>query len=171
MSSTSRVILKSSPYRPLIPLPRLSGTYTMKVPERFSADFMKSCDDFMPPSKLSWRLLLASRPSGLGAIHHQRRGRSGRREHWVALPVLSQQAGVGRGNPAPSFGRCALALRFADEHSTRLDRIAGLVSGMIDAHSVYPSLHRVFLKTFPAGESQNRCTRGLRLNTQASTPG
>jgi AcrR family transcriptional regulator len=44
------------------------------------------------------------------------------------------------------------ALRFADEHTSRVDRIEGLVSGMIAAHSVHPSLHRVLLEDVPRGK-------------------
>ena len=43
------------------------------------------------------------------------------------------------------------ALRFADEHTSRIERIEGLVSGMIAAHSVHPSLHRVLLEDIPRG--------------------
>jgi len=43
------------------------------------------------------------------------------------------------------------ALRFADEHTSRVERIAGLISGMIAAHSVHPSLHRVLLEDVPRG--------------------
>jgi AcrR family transcriptional regulator len=43
------------------------------------------------------------------------------------------------------------ALRFADEHTSRIERIEGLVSGMIAAHSPHPSLHRVLLEDVPRG--------------------
>lgn len=43
------------------------------------------------------------------------------------------------------------ALRFADEHTSRIERIEGLVSGMIAAHSIHPSLHRVLLEDVPRG--------------------
>lgn len=41
------------------------------------------------------------------------------------------------------------ALRFAIEHTSRIERIEGLVSGMITAHSNHPSLHRVLLEDVP----------------------
>ncbi|MGA2730371.1 MAG: TetR/AcrR family transcriptional regulator [Terracidiphilus sp.] len=41
------------------------------------------------------------------------------------------------------------ALRFADEQASRIERIKGLVSGMITAHSNHPSLHRVLLEEVP----------------------
>ncbi len=44
------------------------------------------------------------------------------------------------------------ALRFANEHTSRIERIEGLVSGMITAHSVHPSLHRVLLEDVPRGK-------------------
>lgn len=44
------------------------------------------------------------------------------------------------------------ALRFADEHTSRIERIEGLVSGMIAAHSIHPSLHRVLLEDVPRGK-------------------
>ena len=44
------------------------------------------------------------------------------------------------------------ALRFADEQSSRIERIKVLVSGMITAHSNHPSLHRVLLEEVPRGK-------------------
>jgi AcrR family transcriptional regulator len=44
------------------------------------------------------------------------------------------------------------ALRFADEHNSRQVRIEGLISGMIAAHSIHPSLHRVLLEDVPRGK-------------------
>ena len=44
------------------------------------------------------------------------------------------------------------ALRFADEQASRIERIKGLVSGMITAHSNHPSLHRVLLEEVPRGK-------------------
>lgn len=44
------------------------------------------------------------------------------------------------------------ALRFTDEQTSRIERIEGLVSGMIAAHSVHPSLHRVLLEEVPRGK-------------------
>jgi AcrR family transcriptional regulator len=44
------------------------------------------------------------------------------------------------------------ALRFADEHTSRIERIEALVSGMIAAHSLHPSLHRVLLEDVPRGK-------------------
>jgi AcrR family transcriptional regulator len=44
------------------------------------------------------------------------------------------------------------ALRFADEQASRIERIKGLVSGMISAHSNHPSLHRVLLEEVPRGK-------------------
>jgi AcrR family transcriptional regulator len=41
------------------------------------------------------------------------------------------------------------ALRRADEQTSRTKRIEGLVSGMITAHSIHPSLHRVLLEDVP----------------------
>jgi AcrR family transcriptional regulator len=41
------------------------------------------------------------------------------------------------------------ALRLANQHTSRIDRIEGLVSGMITAHSLHPSLHRVLLEDVP----------------------
>jgi hypothetical protein len=61
------------------------------------------------------------------------------------------------------------ALRFADEHTSRVERIEGLVSGMIAAHSVYPSLHRVLLEDVRVGRFRNLFTRSLRVNIQIST--
>jgi hypothetical protein len=43
------------------------------------------------------------------------------------------------------------ALRFTGEHTSRLERIERLVSGMIAAHSIHPSLHRV-LQDVPRGK-------------------
>jgi AcrR family transcriptional regulator len=43
------------------------------------------------------------------------------------------------------------ALRFADEQTSRIEGIKGLVSGMITAHSIHPSLHRVLLEEVPRG--------------------
>jgi AcrR family transcriptional regulator len=43
------------------------------------------------------------------------------------------------------------ALRTADQQTTRRARVDGLVSGMIAAHSVHPSLHRVLLEDVPRG--------------------
>jgi len=43
-------------------------------------------------------------------------------------------------------------LRVADEHTSRVERIEGLVSGMIAAHSIHPSLHRVLLEDVPRGK-------------------
>jgi len=44
------------------------------------------------------------------------------------------------------------ALRFANQHASRIERIEGLVSGMITAHSIHPSLHRVLLEDVPRGK-------------------
>lgn len=44
------------------------------------------------------------------------------------------------------------ALRSPDEQTSRIERIEGLVSGMITAHSAYPSLHRVLLEDIPRGK-------------------
>lgn len=44
------------------------------------------------------------------------------------------------------------ALRFADVQASRIERIKGLVSGMITAHSNHPSLHRVLLEEVPRGK-------------------
>ncbi|HKN16758.1 MAG TPA: TetR/AcrR family transcriptional regulator [Candidatus Sulfotelmatobacter sp.] len=44
------------------------------------------------------------------------------------------------------------ALRIADEHTSRRARIEGLISGMIAAHSIHPSLHRVLLEDVPRGK-------------------
>jgi AcrR family transcriptional regulator len=44
------------------------------------------------------------------------------------------------------------ALRIADEPTSRGARIEGLISGMIAAHSVHPSLHRVLLEDVPRGK-------------------
>ena len=44
------------------------------------------------------------------------------------------------------------ALRSADEHTSRAERIEGLISGMIAAHSTHPSLHRVLLEDVPRGK-------------------
>jgi AcrR family transcriptional regulator len=49
------------------------------------------------------------------------------------------------------FDDVLAALRIADEHTSRGARIEGLVSGMIAAHSVHPSLHRVLLEDVPRG--------------------
>jgi AcrR family transcriptional regulator len=43
------------------------------------------------------------------------------------------------------------ALRKANEHSSRSARIEGLISGVIAAHSIHPSLHRVLLEDVPRG--------------------
>jgi len=50
------------------------------------------------------------------------------------------------------FDEVLSALRFANEHTSRMERIEGLVSGMITAHSVHPSLHRVLLEDVPRGK-------------------
>jgi AcrR family transcriptional regulator len=47
------------------------------------------------------------------------------------------------------------ALRCADEQTSRVERIKGLVSGMITAHSNHPSLHRVLLEEVPRGKIAN----------------
>ena len=44
------------------------------------------------------------------------------------------------------------ALRYADEYASRVERIEGLVSGMIAAHSSHPSLYRVLLEDVPRGK-------------------
>jgi len=44
------------------------------------------------------------------------------------------------------------ALRSADEHTSRGERIKRLISGMIAAHSTHPSLHRVLLEDVPCGK-------------------
>ena len=44
------------------------------------------------------------------------------------------------------------ALRFPDLPASRMERIEGLVSGMIAAHSIHPSLHRVLLEDLPRGK-------------------
>jgi AcrR family transcriptional regulator len=44
------------------------------------------------------------------------------------------------------------ALRFANEHTSRNERIECLISGMITAHSIHPSLHRVLLEDVPRGK-------------------
>jgi len=44
------------------------------------------------------------------------------------------------------------ALRFPDIPASRTERIEGLVSGMITAHSNHPSLHRVLLEDVPRGK-------------------
>lgn len=44
------------------------------------------------------------------------------------------------------------ALRSAGEHTSRSERIEGLISGMIAAHSTHPSLHRVPLEDVPRGK-------------------
>ena len=50
------------------------------------------------------------------------------------------------------FNDVLSALRFANERSSRMERIAGLVAGMITAHSIHPSLHRVLLEDIPRGK-------------------
>jgi AcrR family transcriptional regulator len=50
------------------------------------------------------------------------------------------------------FDDVLAALRTADEDTTRAARIERLVSGMIAAHSVHPSLHRVLLEEVPRGK-------------------
>lgn len=44
------------------------------------------------------------------------------------------------------------ALRAPDAPVSRMERIEGLVSGMITAHSNHPSLHRVLLEDVPRGK-------------------
>jgi AcrR family transcriptional regulator len=50
------------------------------------------------------------------------------------------------------FDEVLSALRFANEHTSRIERIEGLVSGMITAHANHPSLHRVLLEDVPRGK-------------------
>lgn len=50
------------------------------------------------------------------------------------------------------FDDVLAALRIADEHTSRGARIEGLISGMIAAHSIHPSLHRVLLEDVPRGK-------------------
>src|SRR5579872_2307562 len=49
------------------------------------------------------------------------------------------------------FDDVLTALRKANEHSSRSARIEGLISGVIAAHSIHPSLHRVLLEDVPRG--------------------
>jgi AcrR family transcriptional regulator len=44
------------------------------------------------------------------------------------------------------------ALRIPDVPASRMECIEGLVSGMITAHSIHPSLHRVLLEDVPRGQ-------------------
>ncbi len=50
------------------------------------------------------------------------------------------------------FDEVLSALRFADEQTSRMERVKGLVAGMIAAHSNHPSLHRVLLEEIPRGK-------------------
>jgi AcrR family transcriptional regulator len=50
------------------------------------------------------------------------------------------------------FDEVLSALRFTDEQTSRIERIKSLISGMITAHSVHPSLHRVLLEDIPRGK-------------------
>jgi AcrR family transcriptional regulator len=51
------------------------------------------------------------------------------------------------------FDEVLSALRCADEQISRMKRVESLVSGMIAAHSVHPSLHRVLLEEVPRGKT------------------
>ncbi len=50
------------------------------------------------------------------------------------------------------FDAVLSALRSADQRTSRGERIEGLISGMIAAHSTHPSLHRVLLEDVPRGK-------------------
>jgi AcrR family transcriptional regulator len=50
------------------------------------------------------------------------------------------------------FDDVLAALRIADEHAIHGARVDGLVSGMIAAHAIHPSLHRVLLEDVPRGK-------------------
>ena len=50
------------------------------------------------------------------------------------------------------FDEVLAALRLAIQHTSHIERIEGLVSRMITAHSIHPSLHRVLLEDIPRGK-------------------